>query len=198
MIKNIIFDMGNVLFRYDPDKYVHSIITDSTVAERVLNELFRSDEWVELDRGSITEEEGLRAVIARAPQYERELRLAMEHWHESLAPVEGMESILESLKQKGYRLYLLSNTSMRFYDYYENYTIFNNFEGMLISAKELLIKPDPAIYTRFLDRMNLKAEECLFIDDQMPNIKSAEAVGIICHHFTTPSRLLEFFSQSNI
>lgn len=198
MIKNIVFDMGNVLFAYNPKAYVQSIIDDEEVGNLILKELFYAKEWVDLDNGLITEEQAMINIKNRTPQYKNELQHAMDHWHENLIPIDGMNDIIKTLKEKGYKIYLLSNTSMRFYEYYEEHPIFDLFDGLLISAKEKLLKPDAAIFHRLLDLFSLKAEECIFIDDILENIKSAISVGFTGYHFDNPQSFLAYLKNENI
>ncbi len=198
MIKNIVFDMGNVLFTYNPKAYVQSIISDKSIADSVLKELFHEQEWIEIDNGLMTEEQALVHIKKRIPQYEKEVQFAMDHWHESLTPIEGMVGIIERLKVNGYQIYLLSNTSMRFYEYYENHPIFKLFDGLLISAKEKLLKPDTAIFHRLLEMFSLKAEECIFIDDMYPNVDAAISVGFKGYHFDNPKSFLTYLHKQQI
>ena len=198
MIKNIIFDMGNVLLAYTPDKYITTLTEDAEAAEAVLRELFRSSEWQELDAGSITEESAVKSVSLRIPQYSDLVGKAMDNWHSDLTPIEGMAVLVEKLKSQNYNIYLLSNTSMKFFSYMDKVEMFKHFNGFIISARERLVKPDRKIFECICSRFGLTAGECLFIDDLQPNIDGAESAGFNAHLFQGAEELTQFLKNSNI
>jgi len=198
MIKNIVFDMGNVLLSYTPREYVKTITTDETIANALLKEFLFSEEWIMLDAGAITEEEAVRRVQARIPQYADYVQKTMDNWHTDLTPIEGMPELVKLLNEKGYKLYLLSNTSLRFYQYQSKVEMFKLFDGFFISAKERLLKPQKEIFERFLERFNLVSTECLFIDDLAENVKGAQEVGIKAHQFCGSDELMEYFKKTGI
>ena len=192
MIKNIIFDMGQVLMSFKPEKYVYSTAKSPESAEAILRELFGGPEWPMLDAGTITDEETVKRVQARIPVYADDVAAVMENWHLLMKPLLGMEDILSKLKENGYSLYLLSNASIRFYRFYKCISMFGYFDGIVISAKEKLVKPDKRIYRLILSRYGLKADECLFIDDLQDNIDGAGSVGINGHRFKGHDELVSF------
>lgn len=198
MIKNIIFDMGNVILTYDPQEYIKTVTEDEIIAETVLKELFRGREWLELDAGAITEQNALEQVISRIPHYAGYVQKAMEQWHSCLAPVQGMPAIVKRLKDKGYKIYLLSNASLRFFNYKDTFEVFNYFDGFVISAKERIVKPDKAIYDCLCGRFGLKREECLFIDDLPVNIDGAVKAGLKGHLFLGAEELSDYLQSQNI
>lgn len=190
--------MGNVLLAYNPEGYVQKIIQDPDAGKNVLKELFYGPEWEQLDADDITEEQIVRQVQRRIPQYADSVKLAMDLWHSDLTPVAGMADIIGRLKEKGYKIYLLSNTSLRFLKFYKKVELFQEFDGFLISAKEKLMKPDPAIYRRLCERYGLIPQECLFIDDLQKNIDGAIHAGWKGHRFTGAKELNEFFKSRDI
>lgn len=198
MIKNAVFDMGNVLSVYDPERYLNRTVDDPKAAKAVLKELFYGPEWKLLDAGGITEKEAVARVKARIPEYAAEVRLAMKNWHCMMTTMPGMADVVSDLKKKGLKLYLLSNTSLRFYRYYKESEIFRLFEGFVISAKEKLVKPDPAIFQRACERFRLVPEECLFVDDVRENVDGAVRAGMTAHLFIGTRELRNFLEQSGI
>ncbi len=190
--------MGNVLLSYTPQDYIKTITSDETISGTILRELFRGEEWVMLDAGMITEEEAIARVQARIPQHAAFVQKAMDDWHCDLTPIEGMPELVTRLKEKGYRIYLLSNTSLRFYRYQHKVKMFELFDGFLISAKEQLMKPDKAIFEHFLLKFNLIGEECLFIDDLSVNVQGAQASGISAYQFCGANALKEHLKRSGI
>ena len=198
MIKNIVFDMGNVLLEYNPERYIKTVTTDEVAAGSVLEELFHSDEWRMLDAGAITEDEAVTRVCARIPQYAGIVEKALVNWHNDLTPIEGMPEIVSELKKRGYKIYLLSNTSMYFYNFKDRVDMFRLFDGFIISAKEKLVKPDILIFERLCARYHIKANECLFIDDLQTNIDSCEKAGFHGHLFLGEEDLHEYLQSIDI
>ncbi len=175
MIRNVIFDMGQVLIHWSP-----SLLTAAwplTQAEKALlhREVFAGAEWVALAHGSITEEAALEAICPRLPEslrgYARELVTAW--WVPPLTPMEGMEELLRELKARGLGLYVLSNANLRLRQYFPRIPGSDCFTGIMVSAEEKLLKPQHAIYHRLLERFGLRAAACFFIEDSTANIEAA-------------------------
>lgn len=198
MTRNIVFDMGNVLSNYNPRKYVESLLRDHDAAEAVARELFGGPEWLLLDAGTLEESEAVSRVQKRIPQFSEAVASAMEHWRCVLEPVPGMPELVDRIWQNGYRLYLLSNVSLRFLKYYREVAMFRHFEGFLISAEEKLVKPDPAIFRRLCEKFGLLASECLFIDDIQENVNAAVRLGFHGYRFTGVKELEQFLTRGNI
>jgi putative hydrolase of the HAD superfamily len=137
-------------------------------------------------------------VNARIPQYAAEVRLAMKNWHCMMKTMPGMADIVSDLKKRGLKIYLLSNTSLRFYRYYRNVEVFRLFDGFVISARERLVKPDPAIFRRTCERFHLVPQECLFVDDVQENVDSAAGVGMNGHRFAGAEELRSFLENERI
>lgn len=114
MIKNIVFDMGNVLVRFDPELFMDRYSLTGEDRKLIRNEVFRSVEWTMLDRGVIDEEIAEQRILPRLPERLHDAaRGLIETWDDPIVPVEGMLELLQALKAKGYRLYLLSNAATR-------------------------------------------------------------------------------------
>jgi len=197
MIKSIIFDIGNVLLEFKPLDYLKATFNDDKIEALVYKEIFQSQEWLHLDRGTLTQEEAIKAIIQRNPNYEVHIKRCMANWIGILIPIEGTLQIVKELKQKGFKLYLLSNFhSLAFESIYSKYDFFKYFDGGVISYKENLVKPETEIYTRLLDTYGLKAKECLFIDDTLANTEAADRLGMNTIHFnnyeTLEDDLLKF------
>ena len=198
MIKNIVFDMGNVLLSYTPQEYIKTITQDEVIAAAVLKELFYSQEWAELDAGTITDEDAVKQVSARIPQYASYVQKSMDNWHSDLTPIQGMPELVKKLKEKGFKIYLLSNTSLRFFQYQDKVEMFRSFDGFIVSAKERLVKPDTAIFDRLCSRYNLNSSECVFIDDLQANVDGAIKAGFHAHLFQGAQELSFFFESNHI
>lgn len=185
MIRNIVFDMAWVLFEYKPKQFTEKYLPKHEDAELVYRELFCAPEWLETDRGRLSDEEYLSIVLGRLPgRLHAAARFLYEHWHEMPVPITGMEEIVRRLKQGGYGIYLLSNMSSRFYRFYKRIPAMHFFDGMIVSADVHAIKPEPDIYLILFRRFGLKPEECFFIDDRAENVAAADALGMKGFCFT--------------
>ena len=179
MIRNILFDMGNVLIRFDREYFIDRLGVNPEEKQLLLREVFLSVEWVQMDRGSIVEEQAVAQVCRRLPQHlhdAAEKLIAM--WDRPILPIDGMYELIEGLKNSGYGIYLLSNASLRQHEYWPRIPASRFFDGTIISADEGVMKPDAEYYLRALNRFGLKADECFFVDDVPSNIEGALYCGI--------------------
>jgi len=179
MIKNIIFDMGGVLVRFDPKTFVARYLLPREEETLLLKEVFRSLEWAQLDRGTISEDEAVAAICRRVPGHLHEIaRKLVTMWDRPILPIEGMSGLIAELKERGLGIYLLSNASTRLHDYWPRIPGHERFGGMIVSADLKLVKPQPEIYRALYDAFGLKPEECFFIDDSPQNIEGAFYTGM--------------------
>lgn len=180
MIKNIVFDMGNVLIYFDRDIFLDRVGLANPEDRELLNrEVYLSLEWSQMDRGSLTDEEAAEIIARRVPEHLREtVHKLVNEWDRPILPVPGMEELVRELKKNGYGIYLLSNASMRQPVYWQNVPVSEVFDGTLISANVHLVKPQPEIYELLCSRFFLKKEECVFIDDSTPNAEGAFFTGM--------------------
>jgi len=190
MLKNIVFDMGNVIIEWNPKNLSKKIAGDlSWVLETYL---FETDVWVKLDAGSVSLEEGLEEILSYTPaKYHQLITHAFYHWGEYITIFENTERLIKKLKEKGYRVFMLSNCSVSFDDYHTLYPVFSEFESRYVSAHHQLMKPHKEIYLNFLEENHLIAQECLFIDDVQKNVLGARSVGMQAYHFTGDTSELE-------
>lgn len=178
MIKNVIFDIGNVLLKFTPVEFLKSKFHDEEIVNSLYKNIFLSKEWIELDRGTITDEEAIDIFCSRDPKHEKEIKQVMETWCEMHIPVEGTSQFIKRLKEKGYKVYLLSNYHLKAFEIISNkYDFIRNVDGEIISYRVKLIKPDFAIYEALKDKYNIKPEESVFIDDMPQNIEAARELG---------------------
>lgn len=178
-IKNVIFDMGNVLMRFD-GPYFASQFTNSPEDAAALNAaLFGRAEWSLLDSGTIGHETMRR--VARAHLDERlwpNLDECIAHWPEHSTPIEPTNALVARLKQEGYGVYLLSNASTRIREQLDHMPAWELMDGWVVSGIERMMKPDPAIYQLICDRYDLVPGECLFVDDNPDNCEGARVAGM--------------------
>ena len=179
MIKNILFDMGNVLIHFDRNLFLDRLDVSEEDKTILVREVFANVEWAQMDRGAHTEATALESICKRLPQ---RLHAAAEqlifHWDEPIIPIDGMYELVEELKQKGYGIYLLSNASLRQHTYWLRIPASRFFDGKLISSDIHAVKPQPEIYNRCLETFGLKAEESFFIDDVGANVEGAVNCGL--------------------
>lgn len=179
MIKNIIFDIGNVLSDFRWREFLLDKGFDQEMADRIGAASVKSALWSELDRGVWTDEQLLQGFIKNDPQIEPQLREAFSDLHGMVVPREYAVSWVKELKSKGYGVYYLSNYSRRAEAQCSDALEFIACtDGGILSYKEKLVKPDPAIYRLLLERYGLEAEESVFLDDTPENIEAARRIGM--------------------
>ncbi|MDO4939563.1 MAG: HAD family phosphatase [Lachnospiraceae bacterium] len=186
MIKNLIFDMGNVLINYRPEHFMDRAgLTDAQDRETLLKEVFHSEEWIMADAGKITAADIFTLCSKRLPDrlhaVTRELIL---HWFEPLEPIPGMAEFIKQNKELGRGIYLLSNAPDTAHLYVDKVPGIEYFDGITISSDIRMEKPYADIFNYVCDKYGLVHEECLFIDDVQKNVDGAEAVGMHGYLFT--------------
>ena len=179
MIRNIVFDMGNVMIRFDPVFFMdREGLTDPSDRKLVLNELFQSLEWAQMDSGVLTEETAEPLILARIPDRLKEhVRRLLYNWSRPGDTIPGMEELVQKLKDAGYGIWLLSNASKAQHIYWPKIPASRLFDGKLISCDIGFVKPMHEIYRAFTDKFGLLPEECVFIDDAISNVAGAVACG---------------------
>ena len=179
MIKNVVFDFGQVLVHFDPSYMVGRYVTDGEDAAQIAEVLFDRLYWDRLDAGTISDaevvEESCKRLPARLHAVTREI---YDHWICHLPPVEGMEALVRELKERGIRLYLLSNISTYFADRASEIPILSYFDGCVFSAVCGHVKPSREIFAHLCESYGLKPTETLFVDDSERNVAGAENYGI--------------------
>lgn len=182
MIRNIVFDMGMVLLAYDPYQACYRHANNHEKAMIVKKAIFDHPDWAaKIDSGLLYEDEYLLDVQDRLETQElKELaaKVLSDWWLDSLFPMCGIKQLIENLLEKGYRLYVLSNCGYRFRDFEYKIPHVEQFSGILVSAEELLLKPDKAIFQRLCDKFCLQMDECVFVDDLQRNVDGAIAAGM--------------------
>lgn len=176
MIRNFVFDMGEVLYHWFPEVAFRDYPGED--GRLLYDALYSSPDWRRLDRGDIDEEDIIPLAEARVPDRLKPEIARLARWYLLTGPVEGMETLCRDLAEGGHPLYLLSNTSRAFRQFRVRIPALRYFTGEYISAEHGLLKPDPAIFRDFLGEFGLTAEESLFIDDWAPNIEAARSVGM--------------------
>lgn len=179
MKKNIVFDMGNVLTKYTLSDYIRKY-TDSEEGYQILrNEVCASVEWIQMDRGTLTDEEAIASICKRIPQeYHALAERFIYEFRMEQEPNPPMENLVRRLREAGYELYLLSNTSKHFHKFSKNIASISYMKGIWISCEHGFLKPEKEAYLDFFDRFSLKPEESIFIDDSPANIEAGMRLGM--------------------
>ena len=181
MIKNIIFDLGNVIINYNQKKMINNFTEKEEEIKYIYDEIFHAPEWTLMDLGDITNDEAIEIINKRNEfKYEKLTQEFLHEWHKKQPINRDIVEIAKILKNNGYNLFVLSNMANQTYEYFKNDEFFSLCTGIVISAHEHVKKPDEKVYRLLLNRYNLNAEECLFIDDDDSgkNYETANKIGI--------------------
>jgi putative hydrolase of the HAD superfamily len=195
MIKNIVFDLGNVLLDYDPRRIVNAVFKDPQEQTLLFTEIFQSEGWRLLDQGLLTFEEHTRNLSSRYPQHAEEIDWLLSHWQEDVPPIPGMHELLGKLSNAGFFLFLLSNANTRNYTYQDYSPLFDLFSGLTFSSELHLLKPEIEIYNTFCQIHSLVPAECLFIDDKIENVQGAISAGWQAYQFIGVKELIIFLEN---
>lgn len=177
-IKNIVFDVGKVLVFFEPEWIFDKLNYKEPIRKVLRKAMFEDPLWNEVDRGVMSMEELVQAFTKNAPEYENEIRETYRHVGDSIELLPHAVEWTRSLKERGFRLYIISN--------YGEYTLeqtkekmdfLKYMDGAIFSYQYQIIKPDTRIYEQLLKNYDLKAEECVFIDDKVENVEGAKVVG---------------------
>ena len=183
MIRNYIFDFGNVLGRYMPEEMTAAIVSDPNDAAVICPVVFDRLYWDKLDCGTITDDEVKAGICSRLPQkYHQSACRIYDLWHTLMPPVPQMRELVADIKTQGGRIYLLSNISIGFAEQYHEVEwirdLFSLFDGLVFSGTIGTAKPNRDIFEYILSRYDLRPEESVFIDDSPLNLAACEEVGI--------------------
>lgn len=179
MIRNIIFDIGNVLTDFRWNDFLRDKGFDEEMTKRIAKASILTPLWNEVDRGVWSREKLLQEFTRMDPEIEAELHRAFDNVTGMVTKREYAIPWLQELKAKGYRVYYLSNFSEKAYeDCMEALDFLPFMDGGILSYRDHVIKPDAEIYRLLLSRYSLKAEESVFLDDTLPNVEAARALGL--------------------
>lgn len=198
MIKNIIFDLGNVLIRFKPEEFINKKIKEE-YREKFYNVVFKGQEWADLDRGVLEYSNAVKLFSERIPECSDEIKNLFDNYIlDVLEPVEKNIEIMKSLKGK-YKLYILSNFHYPAFDYiFNNWEFFKYFDGKIVSGHCRLLKPEKEIYELLCSAYSLNPNECVFIDDTKINIEAARELGINGIHLNDINILEEKLKENNL
>ena len=192
-IKNVVFDLENVLVDFNPTAYLIKEYEDFEDVKILFNEVFKSQEWQLLDQGAITDKEAYDAIVKRIPAYAKDVEKLLLHWEDFLiSEIKESTFFLRKFKAMGLGIYALSNYPERgFKATKDKFDFFKEFDGIVVSYEEGVVKPDYKIYEILFDRYNLDPRECIFIDDTIVNVSSARELGMEAVHYRTTDEFME-------
>ena len=189
-ITTIIFDLGNVLVDWNPSYLFDKIFADkkdkSFFLENICNAAWHGQQDAGRSFAVATDE-----LVKKHPDWEAPIRAFYDRWKEMFhGPIDGSVQILKALKEKGYKLYALSNWSAELFKQTEaDFAFLNYFDGRVLSGDEGLNKPHTGLYKILLERYKINSAEALFIDDREENVNEARRIGIRSIVFQSPTQL---------
>lgn len=181
--KNYIFDFGNVIVRFEPEIMMSPYIPDKEDRRSAGKVIFDRVYWDKLDAGSITDGEVISGIKSRLPARLHKAAVdAYLNWYCNLPFISGMDDLIKEIKEKGGRLFLLSNISTGFAENYSKVDslreLFSLFDGLVFSGPVKTVKPDLRIFEYLLKKYDISAKESVFIDDNPANINAAAKIPV--------------------
>lgn len=186
---NIVFDLGGVVFSWQPDAIISSIFGDVDSKRLVRKSIFEHPDWVELDRGTIPLPQAIDRGAARTGLPARDIERLLDAVPRFLVPIEATFELIRSLAGTGHRLYVLSNMHLASIAHLQaNYDIWDLFDGIVFSCSVRMVKPERGIYEHLLKEHRLDPADTIFIDDVAENLAVAASFGIRTIHFSDPEQ----------
>jgi 2-haloacid dehalogenase len=192
VIKDIIFDLGGVLIDWNPNYVFDKIFEGKKEEQKYFFENICTPDWNEEQDAGRPLQEGTQILVESHPEWKEHIEAYYGRWEEMLGgPIPGTVEIFRRLKEsERYKLYALTNWSHELFPIaLDRYDFLHWFDGRVVSGEEKMRKPAPEFYQLTLERFGLKAEDTLFIDDNLRNVEAAEKLGIQCIRFTSPEQL---------
>ncbi len=198
MIKNLIFDFGNVVVRFDPYYMASTETKVEKDIETLKNTVFNPATFEQTDRGLISLDEHIKMVLPDVPEHLKENAInLLTYWYNLLPVYEGMEKLIQDVKKAGYKIYILSNINVHFENNADKVPILKHFDGTVFSSEIHFVKPEKEIYDYTLKKFGLNANECIFIDDRLINVEGAEKAGIKGYLFKGADDIRNYIKAEN-
>jgi len=182
-----LFDLGGIFFDWDPNHFYKKIFKNNDEREYFIKNIC-NDEWnIKQDAGRLIKD-AEKELIVKFPDYKNQIKLYYKNHRKMFRGIfNNSIDVLKFLKEKKYECYVLSNWSWETFQNMENdYPFLKLFDGLIISGKEKIVKPNKEIYLLAIKRFNLKAKETVFIDDRIENIIAAKKLGFKTIHLINP------------
>lgn len=192
MLKNIVFDLGNVLVKFDSNELIYSFFNKR---QEEVKSFYFDSLWNEYDQGLYSVEEMIEKGVKQFPELELSIKKLMYHWTEFVIPLKDNVAYIKDLKRFGYKVYILSNIPEDDTKYLRSCGVFDNIDGGVFSYEYKKIKPDPEIFNILLEKYNLKASECLFLDDRKDNVVTASNLGFETIEVKDSSKVIDLIKE---
>lgn len=176
---NIVFDLGGVVFAWQPESIIRRVFDDPNARDLVRKEIFQHADWVALDRGTLSFEHAVDRGASRTGLARKEIERLLNEVPASLVPIHETMDLIRQLRKTENKLFVLSNMQFASIEYLEEqHDIWTCFDGIVISCRIQLVKPEVAIYEHLLQEHGLDAATTIFIDDMPENLEAASTTGI--------------------
>jgi putative hydrolase of the HAD superfamily len=177
--KNVIFDLGGVIIDWSPERILQGYYADPEIRMLMKTALFQHPDWLDLDRGTLSERDLVERAGARTGRPAAELQGLMAAVRGSLHAKPDTVALLDRLFARGVPLYCLSNISSDTFEHLRlRHSFWGVFRGIVISGDTRLMKPEREIFELLLQRHGLAARHTVFVDDNEPNVLAARALGM--------------------
>ena len=198
MIRNVVFDLGRVIYTYQPREDLLQLGYDDEFADHFMERVYDNPLWLEGDRGTYTIHELVEKLCSDFPDMTEDFKRVLDdEWHKRVIKI--MQDSLEffyDVKRRGFAIYILSNFPEPFFSQCRaRDAFFDEADGIVVSAHEKLIKPDPDIFKCLLNRYDLEPKETIFIDDVAKNTDAARALGLWAIQFTDIEECKQQFEE---
>lgn len=192
--RNVVFDMGNVLMTFDGHEFARAFVGCEEDARTLYEGTLGRVEWSLLDSGTIDHQTMLRVALAHTPErLHASVRECLARWPEHSRVIEPTNDLALRLHEAGWGVYVLSNASDRIEEQLSRTPVFGVLDGIVVSGRERLMKPDPAIFQLLCSRYGLDPATCVFVDDNADNCEGARAAGMDAFRYTGDIAELEAF-----
>ena len=184
---NVVFDLGGVVFDWQPDALVRRVFDDPEAQALARREIIGHPDWIELDRGTLALDQAIVRGAARTGLTDASVARLFDAVPASLVPIEATIELVRAVNAAGHPLFVLSNMQLASADFLEkSHDIWGLFEGVVFSSRIQMVKPEAGIYKYLLTEHRLDPAETVFIDDISENLAAASAFGIRTLQFIDP------------
>ena len=186
---NVVFDLGGVVFTWRPNKIIEHVFKDPAIHEKIRTEIFAHPDWESLDRGVLDNEEAIERGAIRTGLSRSKIGELIRYIPHSLTPIEDTVRLIHSVKRGGNKIFVLSNMHRSSIEHIEReYSFWDVFDGVVISCRVRMVKPEEEIFKYLLDEYGLIADKTVFIDDTELNVDTASRLGFSAIKFDNPSQ----------
>ncbi|PMN88340.1 HAD family hydrolase [Enterovibrio norvegicus] len=188
-IKNVVFDVGNVLVRWNPVEIIRLTFGDDVDATELVKRVFQQELWLALNRGELTEQDAKHQYVQTLSLSPSEVERLFYYIKQTQIPLFGTVALMKRLKTAGYATYALTDNVHEIVAFLKDeYDFWPLFEGAIVSAEVGCLKPNADIFHQLFDTFDLNATETVFLDDVAKNVEGAQKVGMSAIQFTQASQ----------